>query len=130
MADRLGVIEALLNLIGNAIKYSPRGKKIDVGVTLVGENVEVRVQDQGPGIASEEQARLFKVGSVLSTKPTGGEPQMGIGLAMSQELIRAMGGLIWCESEPGKGAMFGIRLPLGKPAAGNGAGDRKDQGLH
>jgi signal transduction histidine kinase len=88
-------------------------------VTLerVGQNAEVRVQDQGPGIACDEQGDLFKVGRVLSTKPTAGEPQTGIGLALSQELVRAMGGMIWCESAPGRGAMFGIRLPLSKAAA-------------
>ena len=64
----------------------------------------------------EEQGKLFKVGGVLSTKPTAGEPQTGIGLAMSEALIREMGGAIWCESEPGKGAMFGIRLPLAHTA--------------
>jgi signal transduction histidine kinase len=114
-ADRLGLVECLLNLIGNAIKYSPRGKRVEVTVATTGEHSEIRVQDQGPGIACDEQNRLFKVGGVVSTKPTAGEPQTGIGLAMTSELVRAMGGEIWCESEPGKGAMFGIRLPLAKP---------------
>ena len=116
-ADRVGLVESVLNLIGNAIKYSPPGTRVDVGVSVVGGNVEIRVRDQGPGIDREEQSKLFKVGGVLSTKPTGGEPQTGIGLAMSQALIREMGGSIWCESETGKGAMFGIRLPLTTPAA-------------
>jgi signal transduction histidine kinase len=115
-ADRLGLIESLLNLIGNAIKYSPPGKRISVTVEPVGAEVEIRVRDQGPGIGSRDQANLFKTGGVLSTKPTGGEPQTGIGLAMTHELVEAMGGTVWCQSEPGKGAMFGIRLPLAKPA--------------
>jgi signal transduction histidine kinase len=116
-ADRLGLIESVLNLIGNAIKYSPPGARVDVTVVPVGEKVEIRVRDQGPGIACEEQARLFKVGGVLSTKPTGGEPQTGIGLAMTQALVEAMRGSVWCESESGKGAMFGIRLPLANRGA-------------
>jgi signal transduction histidine kinase len=116
-ADRLGLMEALLNLIGNAIKYSPHGSKIEVTVRLTSQDVEVRVQDHGPGIPGDEQPKLFKVGSVLSTKPTGGEPQTGIGLAMTYELITAMHGAIWCESAPGRGAMFGVRLPLLKAGA-------------
>ena len=116
-ADRLGLMEGLLNLIGNAIKYSPRGTKVEVTVRATSNDVEVRVQDHGPGISIDEQPKLFKVGSVLSTKPTGGEPQTGIGLAMTYELITAMHGKIWCESAPGRGAMFGIRLPLSKRSA-------------
>jgi signal transduction histidine kinase len=116
-ADRLGLIEALLNLIGNAIKYSPRGSKVEVTVRATSDDVEVRVQDHGPGISIDEQTMLFKVGGVLSTKPTGGEPQTGIGLAMTYELIKAMHGTIWCESAPGRGAMFGIRLALSKRSA-------------
>jgi signal transduction histidine kinase len=116
-ADRLGLLEVLLNLIGNAIKYSPRGKRVDVTVFRKDADAEVRVQDQGPGISKDEQAKLFRVGSILSTKPTAGEPQTGIGLAMSQELMKSMSGCVWCESTVGKGALFGIRLPLLKAPA-------------
>jgi signal transduction histidine kinase len=111
-ADRLGLIESLLNVIGNAIKYSPRGSRVEVAVQRDGEHVEVRVQDQGPGLSADDQAKLFGVGAVLTSKPTAGEPQTGIGLAMTRELMRAMGGSVRCESTLGNGAMFAIRLPL------------------
>jgi signal transduction histidine kinase len=77
---------------------------------------EVRVRDRGPGICKEDQAKLFQVGVTLSTRPTAGEPQTGIGLALTAELVRAMKGEIFCESEPGRGSTFGFRLPAGAQA--------------
>ena len=111
-ADRLALVEAVLNLIGNAIKYSPMGATVRVSVSVEGGEALCTVTDQGPGIRPEERSKLFTIGGVLGSKPTAGEPQTGIGLALSRELIRAMGGALWCDSEPGQGATFGIRLPL------------------
>lgn len=111
-ADRLALVEALLNLIGNAIKYSPLGATVRVSVSVEAAQALCAVHDQGPGIRPEERSKLFTIGGVLGSKPTAGEPQTGIGLALSFELVRAMGGTLWCDSEPGKGATFGIRLPV------------------
>jgi len=121
-ADRLALVEAMLNLIGNAIKYSPIGSKIRVSVSIEGDQAVCTVRDNGPGIRPEERSKLFTIGGVLDSKPTAGEPQTGIGLAMTFELIRAMGGALWCDSEPGHGSTFGIRLPL----AGGGPMTEKD----
>jgi signal transduction histidine kinase len=122
-ADRLALVEAVLNLIGNAIKYSPNGTTVTVAVSVADGYALCTVRDQGPGIRPEERSKLFTVGGVLSNKPTAGEPQTGIGLALSFELVRAMGGTLWCDSEPGKGATFGIRLPVAgvSPLTGNAA---------
>lgn len=118
-ADRLGLVEALLNLIGNAIKYAPLGSVVSVEVSMEGGQAVCRVRDQGPGISPEDQRKLFILGSVLTAKPTAGEPQTGVGLALTFELVRAMRGTLWCESEPGAGATFGIRLPLVSGGSGN-----------
>lgn len=111
-ADRLGLVEALLNLIGNAIKYAPLGSEVCVTVSAKHDHAECRVRDRGPGISAEDQGKLFTLGAVLATKPTAGEPQTGVGLALTFELVRAMGGTLWCESESGAGSTFGICLPL------------------
>jgi signal transduction histidine kinase len=111
-ADRLALIEVMLNLIGNAIKYSPPGSDVHVSLAIAGDHAVCEVRDHGSGIRPEEQHKLFTVGGILSSKPTAGEPQTGIGLAMSLELVRTMGGTLWCESVPGQGATFGLRLPL------------------
>ncbi len=111
-ADRLALIEVVLNLIGNAIKYSPPGSEVQVSMATAEGHAVCEVRDQGPGIRAEEQGKLFTIGGILSSKPTAGEPQTGIGLAMCQELVKTMGGTLWCESTAGQGATFGIRLPL------------------
>jgi two-component system sensor histidine kinase SenX3 len=112
MGDRLGFIESLLNLIGNAIKYCDAKTPVETSVAQHDSTVEVRVTDQGPGISPEDQRRLFKVGGIAASKPTAGEPQTGIGLAMSAALVRAMGGDISVASKPGHGSTFTIRLPV------------------
>ena len=111
-ADRLALIEVVLNLIGNAIKYSPLGSDVHVSMATAEDHAVCEVRDQGPGISPEEQGKLFTIGGILSSKPTAGEPQTGIGLAMSHELVKTMGGTLWCESTPGQGATFAVRLPL------------------
>jgi two-component system, sensor histidine kinase and response regulator len=109
--DRLGLPEILLNLVGNAIKYSPAGSTVTVRLVATADSAECRVTDQGPGIAPEDQPRLFQVGGVLGSRPTAGEPQTGIGLAISRHFADAMRGQLWCESEPGRGATFVFCLP-------------------
>jgi two-component system sensor histidine kinase SenX3 len=110
--DRLGFVESLLNLVGNAIKYSPRNTTVAVAARRVGSTVDVSIRDEGPGITADDQTKLFRVGGIAASKPTAGEPQTGIGLAMSAALVRAMGGEIAVSSEPGKGSTFSIRLPI------------------
>jgi signal transduction histidine kinase len=68
------------------------------------------VQDEGPGLDAEEQARLFQRGIRLSPVPTGGESSSGYGLAVAKEPIEKIEGEIWCESQPGQGASFSFRL--------------------
>jgi signal transduction histidine kinase len=112
-ADRTALIESVLNVIGNAIKYSPTDSVVHVSVAAANGNVEIRVLDHGPGISPEDQQKLFKVGGMASSRPTAGEPQTGIGLAMTSALVTAMNGTIACESRVGAGSTFIIRLPAG-----------------
>ncbi len=103
--------QVVINLINNAIKYSPKKKKIVVQTRCDEKRVEVCVQDFGMGIAKPNIPRVFErfyqVGD--DNGKTGG---MGLGLYLSSEIIRLHGGEIWVESEKGKGSKFYFTLPL------------------
>ena len=109
--DRVAVAAVLDNLLSNAVKYSPPGRRIWVHVQGDRSSASCSVQDEGPGLSQEEQARLFQRGVRLSPLPTGGELSTGYGLAVAKELIEQVGGAIWCLSTPGQGACFSFRLP-------------------
>jgi signal transduction histidine kinase len=104
--DRVAVAAVLDNLLSNAVKYSLSGTRIMVTVRHESAGLVCRVQDEGPGISREDQAKLFQRGVRLSALPTGGEPSTGYGLSVAKELVDNLGGKIWCESELGKGACF------------------------
>jgi signal transduction histidine kinase len=135
-ADRVAIAAALDNLLSNAIKYSQPGKQVRVRVQAEQGWAVCGVHDEGPGLSQEDQAKLFRRGIRLTPKPTGGEPQMGYGLAVAREFIERLGGQIWCESVLGQGSCFAFRLPacrgrgpgssaeLPGPPAGGGEPDR------
>jgi signal transduction histidine kinase len=112
LADRNRLRQVLDNLISNAVKYSPPGTTVHVDADLTDGQWVIRVIDEGPGIDPVEQARLFRYFERLSTAPTGGEKSTGLGLAIAREIVRAHGGEIGVESEPGAGAMFWFTLPV------------------
>lgn len=111
--DGQRVQQILLNLAGNAVKFTDAGGvRLRLSRTEDGQ-VQVEVADTGPGIDAEQQARLFQRfeqgEGQLTARKHGGS---GLGLAISQELAGAMGGGILVESAPGAGAIFRLRLPL------------------
>jgi two-component system sensor histidine kinase/response regulator len=75
------------------------------------DQIVCTVRDEGPGFSMEDQARLFQKGVRLSNSPTGGEMSTGFGLAIAKDLVEKIGGSIVCESHPGHGATFYVRLP-------------------
>jgi signal transduction histidine kinase len=109
--DSVAVAAVLDNLLSNAVKYSAPGKRIWVHVAGEAAGAVCSVRDEGPGLSQEDQAKLFQRGVRLTPQPTGGEPSSGFGLAVAQELIEKLSGVIWCESELGHGARFSFRLP-------------------
>jgi signal transduction histidine kinase len=100
------ILQILENLVSNAVKYSPPGKEIFVRLKKLPNGVRVEVQDQGPGLSSEDQKKLFGKFARLSAKPTGGEHSTGLGLSIVKKMVEAMNGKVWCESEFGQGATF------------------------
>lgn len=110
-ADRTKINQVLDNLVSNAIKYSAAGTTVTILQEQHLGGVKVTVRDQGPGIAKEQQEKLFIEFSRLGHKPTGNEHSTGLGLAISKKIVEAHGGQIGVESEPGKGAAFWFVLP-------------------
>jgi len=106
------MVQVMENLLSNAVKYSPPGKNIHVRLKKLPDTVRFEVQDEGPGLSAEDQKRLFGKFARLSAKPTGGENATGLGLSIVKRMVEAMNGRVWCESEPGKGAMFVVEFPL------------------
>lgn len=102
------VLQVLLNLIGNAIRYSPEGSRIRIELARKGRIAGVRVIDQGPGIDRNQQVAIFEKFERLGRSGDGGS---GLGLYISRRLARAMGGELKVMSEPGKGAAFTLTLP-------------------
>jgi two-component system sensor histidine kinase/response regulator len=111
LGDVSALDQVLDNLLSNALKFSPPGKKVQVSIRPAGRRVECLVRDEGPGFTVEDQAAMFHRYKRLSARPTGGEPSTGLGLSIVRKLVLAMNGELSCESEPGKGASFTIRLP-------------------
>ena len=108
LAEPRRLEQVLLNLLSNAVKYTDTGG-VWVKCRHVGDHVEVSVEDTGPGISAEEQARLFVPFSQLKRSDSGREGT-GLGLAISRRLVEAMGGSISVDSEAGRGSIFTVRL--------------------
>jgi signal transduction histidine kinase len=102
------LVQALVNLLNNAVKYSRSGTTVHVTATEEAGQVAITVADQGIGIAAEDLPRVFED----FYRATGtGEQGCGLGLPLSRRIIEAHGGTISVTSEPGKGSTFTIRLP-------------------
>ncbi len=111
-ADRRRLVQVLSNLIGNAIKYNRPQGWVRLRVDSSEGWVNIHVSDSGPGLDALQQARLFQPFERLGAQrgPVAGT---GLGLALSRELVEAMGGRITVDSEAGAGAVFSVSLPAG-----------------
>ncbi|AHL34209.1 histidine kinase [Pseudomonas brassicacearum] len=104
----------LLNLVSNAIKFTPAGGTVHLAVTaLEGERFELAVQDSGIGIAPDKLPLLFQRFSQIDNSATRHYSGTGIGLALVKDLVELMGGEVGVNSEPGRGSCFFVRLPRG-----------------
>lgn len=110
--DREKIAEALDNLIDNAIKFSPFEKPVKVSAKKKDKALYIEVTDEGPGIDSDELSRAFDKGTRLSTVPTAGETQTGLGLWIVKKIVQEHKGNAFVKSRRGKGSTFGLRLPF------------------
>ena len=110
--DSERVLQILLNLVGNAIKFAPLAGTVDVSFAADGDFGVISVFDSGPGVPSEAHERIFQPFVQLETTAQSRLTGTGLGLAISRELARAMGGELTCQaSGRGPGSVFTLRLP-------------------
>lgn len=112
--DRERTGQVLINLITNAIKYSPKANKIIVKVTMHNDSIVCAVKDFGIGIDKSKQSRIFSRFYRVEGEKFDTFPGLGLGLYISAEIIRKQSGEIWFDSEPTKGSTFYFSLPVNK----------------
>jgi CheY-like chemotaxis protein len=114
--DSVRIEQVLANLIANAIKYSAAARSVSISSTVVDNRCEIRVKDQGIGIAVEMQAHVFDLFTQANDSIDRADGGMGIGLTLVDRLVRLHGGTVELQSEGlGLGSEFIIRLPIGNP---------------
>jgi len=111
--DEGTLVEAIVNIIGNAVKYSPTGSHISITANSSENQVTIRIQDNGIGISKEDLPFIFE--DFYTTKPNKDvEKGSGVGLALTRRILEAHEGTISVESELGKGSTFELCLPVVK----------------
>jgi len=105
--------QILLNLLENAVRFSPADATVTVAARRRGDEVELRVIDRGPGVAEGEHEAIFEEFHRSGTRTEG--EGTGLGLAIVRAMVTAQGGRVWCEDTPGGGATFVACFPLGVP---------------
>jgi len=107
--DKNRIIQVLMNLLNNAIKYSPDGDKIEIHINEANDEIIVAIKDFGIGIPAEHHSRIFERFHRVSEEPnfTG----LGIGLYISNEIVQRHNGNMWVKSTPGEGSTFYFTLP-------------------
>jgi signal transduction histidine kinase len=116
-ADRSLLTQAIVNLVDNAIKYSPEETTVSVACTEQEGYIEISVTDEGPGIAQQHLSRLFERfyrADKARSRKLGGT---GLGLAIVKHIVNVHGGMVGVSSKPGTGSTFTIRLPAGAASA-------------
>ena len=111
--DPLRLRQVLINLLANAVKFTEQGwVELQITRTTTDGGYRIRVQDTGPGIAPEHQARIFDAFEQIDNASTRRHEGAGLGLAIARDLVRIMGGQLSLESSPGQGCAFIFELTL------------------
>ena len=109
-ADRTRLEQVAANLIDNALKYTPAGGRVDVEVLAEGERARIRVCDTGLGIRPDELPRIWE--RLFRGDTSRSERGLGLGLSLVKAVVEAHGGTVDVQSEPGRGSVFTITLPM------------------
>jgi signal transduction histidine kinase/CheY-like chemotaxis protein len=123
-ADEARVTQVLINLLGNAGKYTERGGRIRLSVAREGDEAVLRVRDNGVGIEPDMLGRIFDLFTQVGRSLHRSQGGLGIGLSLVRQLVELQGGKISAHSEgPGKGSEFVVRLPAAAPPAPSPSAD-------
>jgi len=114
--DAMLLRQAIANLVDNAIKYTPSGGTVTVGLQVVGQEVHILISDTGVGIAPEDQVRLFEKFYRIRRRGMEDVPGSGLGLAIVKSIVERHGGRVCLESQLNRGSTFTIALPFRKPS--------------
>jgi len=106
--------QAITNLVDNAVKYTPSGGIVTVGLSVRDDQSVIRVSDTGIGIAPDDQVRLFEKFYRVKRRDTMGIKGTGLGLAIVKSIVERHGGRVWVDSDLDQGSTFYISLPLGE----------------
>jgi two-component system, OmpR family, phosphate regulon sensor histidine kinase PhoR len=112
LLDKDKLKEVLINLISNAIKYSPKGGKVWIRMRLEESNLRVDIEDQGIGIAKENLPSLFQAFYRVDSSHTAEIPGTGLGLVIVKAIVEHHGGRIWVDSEVGRGTCISFLIPV------------------
>jgi two-component system sensor histidine kinase KdpD len=108
--DPLLIEQVLMNLLDNAVKYTPQETPVELSASVEEDNIIVNISDRGPGIPPGEEEKIFE--KFVRGAATGGG--IGLGLTICDAIVTAHGGRIWAENRAGGGAVFSFALPIGE----------------
>lgn len=111
-ADRERMVQAFVNLLGNAIKFSPRGGRIEFAAEQTSGGVLFRVKDEGRGIPKDKLETIFERFVQVDASDAREKGGTGLGLAICRTIVEQHRGRVWAESEPGRGSTFYVQLPV------------------
>jgi signal transduction histidine kinase len=120
--DSAKIEQVLNNLLGNALKFSEPGSKVEVRLIRMAENFQINIKDEGAGMSPDEQSQLFKPFQ-RGRAGTRGEKSTGLGLVIVKRIVEGHGGKLWVESQVGKGTTFFVSIPFHQIANPKGFGD-------
>ncbi len=126
LADADRVVQTLLNLLGNAIKFSSSGEPVDVGARRRGGSIEFAVRDRGRGIPEDQLDSVFDRFSQVDSSDAREKGGSGLGLAISRSIVEKLGGKIWAVNNEGSGSTFRFTLPLAHSPADDNTHDGTD----
>jgi signal transduction histidine kinase len=115
LGDRGRILQVLSNLVGNALKFTPRGGSVVLKAGHAGPDVRFDVEDTGPGIAPEHRDKIFERFYQTDGRGSGATKGLGLGLNIAKDIVALHGGRLWVDSEVGKGSRFHFTIPASLP---------------